>query len=358
MVTAAPPPASWPSVVGPDGELPLPWLAEPLMQAAAQRGHALLLHGGEGRGLFELAMTIAQQRLCTRLGGSARPCGTCADCHLVQMQTHPDLYVLMPQALRPVLGWRAKTDDDEDDGGDAKKLSQEIRVPEMRAAIDWSTLSVARDRGKVLVIHPATSMNAVTANALLKTLEEPPGALTLILTAGSPRALLPTIASRCQHLLLPAPRAEVSQTWLEAQGVEEASALLRAAGEPLLARDFARLGIDAATWQRIPAAVRRADNSVFSGWPVPAVTEALCKLCHDTMCVVAGSAPRYFESKSVPADASWQALREWSIDLTLAMRQAEHPWHAQLAVDALVLRASRVWTKNSSRPRMDTLTNR
>lgn len=336
-------------VVGPDGQLPLPWLAEPLKHAVAQRGHALLLHGGEGRGLFELAMTTAQALLCAQPFDGWRPCGTCEDCHLVQTQVHPDLNVLVPAALRPGLGWRVDADDDEGDAKESKaKPSQEIRIPELRAAIDWSTLSVARDRVKLLVIHPATRMNPITANALLKTLEEPPGKLQLVLTARSPRALLPTIASRCQHLRVAPPDRAAAMAWLEAQGVKDADVLLRAAGEPLLARDLAAQGIDAAAWERLPAAVRRGDGSVFAGWPLPAVVDALCKLCHDAMCIGAGDEARYFDTKSVPRGASWPALRAWSIDLTTAASQSAHPWHALLAVDALVFRASRVWARDSA----------
>ena len=345
MVTTA-----TPIVVGSDGHLPLPWLAEPLASAVAQRGHALLLHGGEGRGLFELAMTTAQALLCSQPVDGIRPCGTCEDCHLVQTQVHPDLNVLVPAALRPVLGWRADADDDEGEAKESKaKPSQEIRIADLRAAIDWSALSVARDRAKVLVIHPATRMNPITANALLKTLEEPPGRLRLVLTARSPRALLPTIASRCQHLRVAPPDREAARAWLEAQGVNDADVLLRAAGEPLLARDLAMQGIDAAAWARVPAAVRRGDGSVFAGWPLPAVVDALCKLCHDAMCVGAGDEARYFDTKLVPRGASWAALREWSVDLTTAAAQSAHPWHALLAQDALVLRASRVWARDSAR---------
>lgn len=50
--------------VGPDGQLPLPWLKTSLEQALAQRGHALLLHGPEGLGQFELGLVLAQSWLC------------------------------------------------------------------------------------------------------------------------------------------------------------------------------------------------------------------------------------------------------------------------------------------------------
>jgi DNA polymerase-3 subunit delta' len=139
------------------------------------------------------------------------------------------------------------------------------------------------------------------------------------------------------------PPTQAALAWLEAQGVADAPAMLRAAGEPLLARDMATQGIQAAAWQRVPAAVRRGDGSVFAGWSLPAVVDALCKLCHDTMCVHGGGEARYFDTKAVPVGATWPELRAWSIDLARASAQADHPWHALLAVDALVFRARRVW---------------
>jgi DNA polymerase III subunit delta' len=365
-------------LVGPDANLPLPWLLEPLTQGLALRGHALLLHGGEGRGLMELAMTMAQALLCShpsndkhRGAGSVVgvPCGTCGECHLVQLHTHPDLHLLMPAALRETVGWRADADDDTRDR--STKPSQDIRVDEVRAAIDWGTRSVARARVKVLVVHPATSMNNTTANALLKTLEEPPGSLRILLTARSPTELLPTIASRCQHLRVAAPLSDQAVAWLQVQGVADAATLLQAAGgEPLTARDMAAAGIDAESWARIPAAVWRGDAGVFAGWSVALCVDALTKLCHDLMCVAAGGTPRYFSAAMLkpanpakaagaamsparsgsaaaarpsPPSPSWEALRRWSIELLQMSRHADHPWQAPLAVDAMVSRGSRVW---------------
>ncbi len=351
--------------VGPDAHLPLPWLRDPLTQGLALRGHALLLHGGEGRGLMELAMTMAQALLCSHAQPAKRPCGTCGECHLVQLHTHPDLHLLMPAALRETVGWRADAEDDTRER--ATKPSQDIRVDEVRAAIDWGTRSVARARLKVLVVHPATSMNHTTANALLKTLEEPPGSLRLLLTARSPTELLPTIASRCQHLRVAVPPTEQAIAWLQAQGVADAATLLQAAGgEPLTARDMAAAGIDAESWARIPAAVLRGDAGVFAGWSVALCVDALMKLCHDLMCIAAGGPPRYFSAgmlkpaktsgsamsagrsasagatNPAPTDAPWELLRRWSIELLQMSRHADHPWQAPLAVDALVSRGSRV----------------
>ncbi|HEV7913758.1 MAG TPA: DNA polymerase III subunit delta', partial [Albitalea sp.] len=180
--------------------LPLPWLEAPLRQALATRhAHALLIHGPQGIGQFELALTLAQAWLCE--GEAAdKPCGRCASCKLVQARSHPDLLVLLPEALRESLGWAGADDADSggDDKGGKRKPSKEIRVDEIRQAIGFAQTTSARGRCKVVLIHPAERMNGVSANALLKTLEEPPGEARLLLSCAAPDALLPTIRSRCQ----------------------------------------------------------------------------------------------------------------------------------------------------------------
>ena len=82
--------------------------------------------------------------------------------------------------------------------GGKKKPSKEIRVEAIRAAIAFATTTSARGRGKVVVVHPAERMNAVAANAFLKTLEEPAGDARFLLCSAAPDSLLPTIRSRCQ----------------------------------------------------------------------------------------------------------------------------------------------------------------
>ncbi|HLL18035.1 MAG TPA: DNA polymerase III subunit delta', partial [Rubrivivax sp.] len=154
-------------VVNAEGELPLPWLAGPLAQALASPGHALLLHAPPGNGALELAATLAQACLCESTE-AGRPCGRCGSCRLVHSRLHPDLFVLLPQALRREHGWPLV--DDKPDSDDSKrKPSRQIRIDEVRALIDWSTKTSARGRGKVALLHPAEALNPQAANALLKT---------------------------------------------------------------------------------------------------------------------------------------------------------------------------------------------
>ena len=124
-----------------------------------------------------------------------------------------------------------------------------------------------------MLVHPAEAMNVQSANALLKTLEEPPRGARLLLTAERPDRLLPTVRSRCQVLRLPAPAPEVARTWLQQHGVAQPEVLLAAASQrPLEAAAMAAAGIDAARWAALPQLVLGGQATAFAGWPLPRYT--------------------------------------------------------------------------------------
>ena len=330
-------------VVGDDGALPLPWLQQPLAAALdSHRGHALLVHGSDGVGLLPFALTLAQAWLCEAAGSPAprRPCGRCGSCRLVQAHLHPDLQVLMPEALRRQHTWLGVNDKAEAD--DKRKPSKQIRIDDVRGVIDWVFKTTARGRGKVVVLHPAESLNVQSANALLKTLEEPPPGTRLVLTVHDPALLLPTVRSRCQQLRLAGPDAALALKWLAEQGVEQPDVLLRAcSGRPLDAWDLAQVGVQAEQWQALPKAVARGQLGAMQGWSLPRVLDALHKLCHDAMAASMGALPLYFPAGSVPAGASMGALSAWSRELDRVTRHDEHPWNEGLMLEALLAAAAR-----------------
>ena len=332
-------------VVGEDGALPLPWLAQPLADALArQRGHALMLHGAAGVGTLEFAIVLAQAWLCEDDGAPRRPCGRCGSCRLVQQHVHPDLFVLMPEAVRLPAGWLLPTDKPDSDEG-KKKPSRQIRIDEVRAAIDWVTRTSGRGRGKVVLLHPAEALNLQAANALLKTLEEPPPGTRLLLGVAEPALLLPTVRSRCQRVPLAPPPPAEAQAWLAGQGVKDPAVLLAAtAGRPLEALALAQAGIDAAAWAQLPRALARGDAQALAGWPVPRAVDALQKLCHDGMAVAAGGTPRYFPAASLPRRPHGPALAEWSAELVRVARHDEHPWNEGLLLESLSALARRTLT--------------
>jgi DNA polymerase-3 subunit delta' len=319
----------------------LPWLREPLRSAltAARDHHLLLAHGPEGVGQFEFALALAQAWLCEAAAGATRPCGHCASCRLVQSHTHPDLLVLLPEALQEPLGFAPASDDASVPRAE-RKPSKEIKVEAARQAVAFAQLSCARGRAKVVVIHPAERLNAIAANTLLKTLEEPPGRARFVLASGAPDALPATVRSRCQALHLPLPTTAQAQAWLAEQGVDGGAVLLAATGgQPLAAKAWADEGVDAETWRQLPARVASGDTGGLPAWPVPRAIEALHKLCHDAMLASVGAVPRYFPA--LPAVRALAPLLAWHAVLLEAARHADHPVNAGLLVESLVLQGRR-----------------
>jgi DNA polymerase-3 subunit delta' len=330
-------------MVGPDGALPLPWLASVLGQTLrSQHAHALLLHGPQGVGQFELAMSLAQAWLCEAAQDRSRPCGHCASCKLVQARSHPDLLVLIPEAMQADLGWGAAEGDDATERASKAKPSQEIKVDAVRRAVNFAQTTSARGRGKVVVLHPAERMNGISANTLLKTLEEPVGATRFVLSCAAPDALLPTIRSRCQSVTLGLPSVAEATAWLSGQGVADAAVMLAAAGgQPQEALAWSQQGIDAALWARLPALVAQGMPQALAAWPLPRVIDALQKLCHDSACVAHGAAPRYFPAACIVPGADAAELNAWMAELHRVARHAEHPWNAGLLIESLVQQGRR-----------------
>lgn len=344
--------------------LPLPWLKAPLRDAlATQRTHALLLHGPQGVGQFEMALTLAQAWLCESKGSAdgdpQRPCGVCPSCRLVQARSHPDLMVLIPELLSSVLGWNADAAGEEGGGsgtGDAagkRKPSKDIRVAEVRRILAFAHTTAAREHGKVVVLFPAEAMNTIAANALLKILEEPTGRLRFVLAGSSADTLLPTIRSRCQSLWLGIPDAEVASAWLRAQGVLQPEVLLAAAGgQPQEALAWSRDGIDAQVWLALPEQLARGDAASLLNWPLARVVDMMFKLCHDAMRIAVGAVPRYFPPDSMRGRASITAdvgkLGTWYRELSRVARHAEHPWQVALTIESLVLQAKTALAAKSS----------
>lgn len=331
-------------LIGEDGQLPLPWLAEPLAGLLErQRGHALLLHAAAGQGALPLAVSLAQSWLCEAGEGRRPACGRCAACRLVQARAHPDLQLLLPELQRRELGWPFAGDKAE--GGDSsRKPSRQIRVEEVRSLIDWVFKTSARGRGKVAVLHPGELINTISANALLKTLEEPPAGTRIVITAADPARLLPTVLSRCNLARVPLPTEAEALPWLAAQGVADPGVLLAAtAGRPLDALALQRAGIGAAAWKALPAALAQGQPAL-QGWPLPQALDTLLKLAHDAMAVATGAAPRYFPAGSLPATLAADALpglNAWSAELRRVARHATHPWNEGVLIDALVAQAAR-----------------
>lgn len=165
------------------------------MLAADRLPHALLLTGPADVGKADLARSLAQALNCDSLEpGSGDPCGTCRSCMRIAEEKHADVEVVAPGGLCRV--------NDHDHAASQTTGICQIRRLEMVAATN-----PYEGRRRVFLIDPAEAMTGDAQDAFLKTLEEPPEAVTLVLISASPGRLTETVRSRCRRLdVSPLPR--------------------------------------------------------------------------------------------------------------------------------------------------------
>jgi DNA polymerase-3 subunit delta' len=141
--------------------------------------HAYLFYGEEAIGKRLVAIRLAQALNCEQppAGDELDACGRCQACRHIEAHTHPDVYLIEP---------------------DQELANPQIKIEQIRALEEHTIYRPLMGLYKVWIIDDAHRMTLGAANALLKTLEEPPGQGLFILVTSRPSALPPTIRSRCQ----------------------------------------------------------------------------------------------------------------------------------------------------------------
>lgn len=205
-----------------------------LMQATTA---PILVHGHQPKGLYELVTQHVASELC-EADSTSKPCLQCPGCHMRLAGNHPDLRHLMPQAVALELGFNVEVKS-------GVKPSQDIRIDDVRELQNYFNTASSRGASRYVVVYPFDQMNANTANALLKTLEEPANGLRFVLVGSRIDKLLPTIRSRCQALTLPMPGIDECLKWLEGHGVAQAEIALGVAmNDPFEALSLAQQGAE------------------------------------------------------------------------------------------------------------------
>ena len=190
--------------------------------------HALLFHGRPGIGKRHFAEVLAQSLLCEKRSRQGLACGACAACAWFASGNHPDFRLIQPEALAPAIE-EAEAGEGAEEG--KKKPSKQIKIEQIRALSDFLNIGSHRNGYRVVLISPAEAMNPGSANALLKSLEEPSGGVIFLLVSHQPSRLLATVRSRCHALALSLPSRELSLRWLREQGSRATPAALAFAGD-------------------------------------------------------------------------------------------------------------------------------
>lgn len=169
-------------------------MAVSFLQRALMSGklaHAYLFEGIEGCGKHSVALALVEALFC----GGAEGCGSCPSCRKMATRQHPDLHLVEPDGTF-------------------------IKIDQIRELQRELTLRPYEAPRKACIIDGADRLNPAAGNALLKTLEEPPGDALLILTTANPGGVLPTIISRCQRLSFQSLPGQLIEERLLALGID------------------------------------------------------------------------------------------------------------------------------------------
>ncbi|MCL2761298.1 MAG: DNA polymerase III subunit delta' [Desulfuromonadales bacterium] len=160
--------------------------------------HAYLFWGPEGTGKKKTAIALIESVFCESGG-----CGVCPSCRKIKDNNHPDIHIVAPEG-------------------------QFIKIDQIRALQKALAYRPYEAKRKACIIDDADKLNLAAGNALLKTLEEPPGDALIILVATNIENILPTIRSRCQTMLFGPVPAEDIEHFLITEGISEETAHISA----------------------------------------------------------------------------------------------------------------------------------
>ncbi len=318
--------------------------------------HAVLFHGTEGIGKVTFAEHAAQSLLCESPDVEGHACGECASCGWFAQYSHPDFRRVRPEALD------AEDDEASPDADDStakkpatsKTPSRDIRIEQVRSLATFMNVSTHRAGLRVIMLYPAEALNAASANALLKTLEEPPPDTVFLLVTHRIDRLLPTILSRCRQFPLQMPAAEAALAWLQSQEVSKPGQwLAEQGGAPLAALEAAH-GEFSAVQEEWLSHLARPDTAaalvVAERLQKVSLTQLVAWLqrwLYDLLTLKLAGRVRYYphHRKSLEALAarlSAESLQQALRDAGSRRAVSEHPLSARLFIEDMLLDYARL----------------
>jgi DNA polymerase-3 subunit delta' len=330
-----------------------PWQSATLARISGQRArlpHALLLHGNSGIGKIDFAQSLAQSLLCLSPQADGEACGICTSCNWYVQGNHPDFRLLTPEQ-------DTDTEAETSTSKKATKKSQQISVVQVRELAEFLSLSSHQSSGlRIVLIHPAEALNAASANALLKMLEEPPDGVIFILVSHQLKRLLPTIISRCHKIDMPMPERSVALAWLQQQGLADAAVRLDyAGGAPLSVTRALEQGISGFNSELLLQG-RRLDPflaaSTAATQGMELAIDCLQKWAFDLLSCLLTSKVRYHNQHAGALQALAKSvdlgmLLEFQRKLNEAKKSAQHPLNNELQLEAIFLNYTQLFMKKN-----------
>lgn len=322
-----------------------------LTEAKARLPHALLFAGPRGVGKREVADALAARLLCEASPGPHQlACGTCPSCVMLAAGSHPDYRLIQPEAAEEEVESVAS--------GEKKKASKQIRIQQIRELEEFFHVGGHRGGARVCVIDPAETMNAVTANSLLKILEEPSATFYFIMVSHRWRSMLPTLLSRSRRIMFGRPADVDAQAWLAAEKLRKEAEWLPFFGHaPLALADAARTGRLKAIEALVADLMRPQDPLAQAArWEGYVKADAalgmedlvttIQKWLFDLGQVAAGGQPRYLPNQnkalaSLAGRVALPAVLQAQRQLMQLRAWANHPLNPRLFIEDLCSRAFR-----------------
>ena len=332
--------------------------------ALPKHAHAYLVIAPDDTGGENLLSHLATSVLCESPLPSHEACSVCASCQLIAASSHPDHRIIRPSMLdinHPIEELRPE------------KPSKEIGIGQVRELANMVNQTSHRGGMRVVQVYPAHKLNTNAANALLKTLEEPPEHTLFLLLAHDVKQILPTIVSRCQRINAPAPSVNIAvdylnqhsanqPNWAE-QVMTENGAVLRVAelhnsNYFTLQNQFAQELSHGKQVNFLKLAeqfdkyIKDADKARLAGEPhtvdMSTLIMWLQRWLHDLLTVTqnAGQA-RYYPThaaalQKLAANTNPIKLHDWQLQLLKEQRSSEHPLSVRTWLEKLFLQYTQV----------------
>ena len=313
--------------------------------SGGQIGQCYLLSGPKGVGKSALARAFAQSLMCEQPAADdpTTPCGVCRSCRNVLRNAHPDIEVFDLQAQATLLEGKA---------GKGTTLTIEM-VRQMRAAAALLPVEASR---RLVIVDDAETLLEPAQQALLKTLEEPPLTVTILLLCDEPESLLATVRSRCQEITVrPQPMSAITEA-LVARGVAEehaheiaslsrgsaAWAVAAVTNDALLAsrreaRATAATWLAGSTYERLATAYRMGDQFTKRRDDVVATVQMVVQLLREELLRVAGASALRQDDDRIASEGTLAALARALSSTLQCLSDFDANVRPRLAMEAMVL---------------------